>query len=298
MITRPMLAEKVEDKNKLNFPMIATPKIDGIRCLRPDQRVLTRSFKPIPNKYIRNLLEKILPIGADGELISGDNFQDVTSHIMSFEGTPDFRYCMFDYVPDGDTTKPYHKRLEVMDKWYESVSPEIKKYIFVLPYVIINSLEELNAYEDRCLTEGYEGVILRKKDGPYKCGRSTWKERYLLKLKKFTDSEAAILGFMEQMINTNEQMEDKFGLSERSTRAEGMKPAGILGKFIAKDCKTGLEFNCGTGIGLTLELRKTIWENQDRYLGKMFKYKYQDYGIKDLPRLPVWLGFRDEKDMG
>jgi DNA ligase-1 len=45
------------------------------------------------------------------------------------------------------------------------------------------------------------------------------------------------------------------------------------------------------------ELRLSIWENPEKYLGKLIKYKYQNFGIKVAPRLPVFLGFRDESDL-
>ena len=292
-----MLACDCEDKKALEWPMIATPKVDGIRCLRPDERVLTRSFKPIPNKHIRDILERILPIGADGELFSSEMFNQVTSDVMSEDGTPDFKYCMFDFVPNGNLNVPYEDRLSEMDRWYKNASDEVKKYVFILPWTIINSLEELNVYEDKVLAEKHEGAMLRTFTSPYKCGRSTFRERYLLKVKQFKDSEARVLGFEEQLTNTNETTLDEFGLTERSTKEEGMKPAGTLGKFICVDIHNGMEFNCGTGKGLTKVLRQQIWDNRDQYIGKIFKYKYQVHGTKDKPRLPVWLGFRDERDM-
>ena len=46
-ITKPMLAGKCERPDALNFPVLATPKLDGIRCLKIGGRALTRSFKPI-----------------------------------------------------------------------------------------------------------------------------------------------------------------------------------------------------------------------------------------------------------
>lgn len=44
-------------------------------------------------------------------------------------------------------------------------------------------------------------------------------------------------------------------------------------------------------------LRSEIWNNQSKYIGKLVKYKSQKVGEKDAPRFPVFLGFRDLKDM-
>jgi len=53
MITKPMLAGKCTNKNNIKYPVLATPKLDGIGCLVIDGNAVSRTFKPIPNKYIR-----------------------------------------------------------------------------------------------------------------------------------------------------------------------------------------------------------------------------------------------------
>ena len=70
-----------------------------------------------------------------------------------------------------------------------------------------------------------------------------------------------------------------------------------LGKFVVRDCKSGVEFECGTGQGLTKELRVELWKDRANLVGKFIKYKFVPSGSKDRPRFPVWLGFRDKIDM-
>jgi DNA ligase-1 len=297
MITKPMLADKVKDVGELGFPLIASPKVDGIRCLNPDGRILTRSFKPVPNAHIRTILKRLLPVGSDGELFSADNFQQCTSDIMSEDGEPEFQFCMFDFVPNGDIAMPYVKRMEAMLEWFKTASPEQRKIIKPLPFQVVNNVDELREYEKQALADGFEGVMLRDPNGPYKCGRSTWREGYLLKLKIFLDSEAEVVGLEEMMHNDNKLEKDELGHAKRSSAKAGKIPAGKLGKFIVVDMKTGVEFKCGTGEGLTMEMRQEIWDNRDSYLGKIIKYKYQPHGVKNKPRCPIWLGFRDLRDM-
>jgi hypothetical protein len=43
--------------------------------------------------------------------------------------------------------------------------------------------------------------------------------------------------------------------------------------------------------------RKEIWDNKEKYLGKLAKIKYQEAGKLIRPRFPVWLGFRDPSDL-
>lgn len=70
--------------------------------------------------------------------------------------------------------------------------------------VEIGSAAELAAYKEKCLSEGYEGVMVRDPAGPYKCGRSTEREGWLLKIKRFEDAEAEVLETYEGMSNYNE----------------------------------------------------------------------------------------------
>ncbi len=294
MITKPLLASPA-DMNKIEYPLLGSPKLDGIRAIVVGGRLLSRSFKPIPNIHINKELLKHVKDGFDGEIMLRDpkaTFQDITSAVMSIEGNPDFVYCVFDYVYDSLFT-PYYLRVKKLCEVAEG-----NKYIRVIKPRLIKDRESLDAYETACLEEGYEGIMVRSPSSMYKCGRSTVKESILLKIKRFEDSEAVILSVFEKMKNNNEQEKDELGHSKRSTKKEGMTPTGTLGGFIVKDIKTGVTFSIGSG--LNDETRSKIWKSKDDYTGKIVKYKYQPYGVKDetgVPRFPVYVGFRSEIDM-
>src|SRR5690606_23922036 len=135
-------------------------------------------------------------------IVPGMPFNKISSAIMSDGGEPDFRFCVFDYVSTS-LTEPYKQRmarLEALDlpDFCEKVLP-----------AVINSKEELIDFEKKCLEAGYEGIMVRSPDSPYKCGRATLKQGWLLKVKRFKDSEATIIGFEEQMENTNEATIDE-----------------------------------------------------------------------------------------
>lgn len=296
-IKKPMLAAAIENVDELPFPMIASPKLDGIRCLKIDGAVVSRSLKPIANKFIRARLEEILPEGADGEIMSGDTFQATTSAVMSHSGEPEFVFWMFDHVDDiGGLGEPYIDRARRLKNLWGKLR-KIDTPIRVVPVKVIRTVDELLAYEAKCLARGYEGVILRDPQGPYKCGRSTLRQAWLLKLKRFTDAEAEVIGLEEQYTNTNEATVNELGYTKRSSAKAGKVPAATLGKLKVRDCETGIEFSIGTGKGLTADLRARIWTYPEFFIGQIVKYKYQPIGVKVAPRLPIFLGFRDERDM-
>jgi DNA ligase-1 len=236
-ITKPMLAGKCEQPDQLKFPVLATPKLDGIRCLKIGGRALTRSFKPISNQFIREWIEANLPDGVDGELmLRGGTFSQTASAVGGRDGQPDFVFHVFDLVAEG-TAQRYDHRMANLE-FLKITSPHVAK---VLP-VKIHNARELADYEERCLAEGYEGVMVRDPAGPYKCGRSTEREGYLLKIKRFEDAEAVILSTYEGMTNQNEAGVDAFGRTKRSLSQAGMVGRGELGGFVVRSLESGVEF--------------------------------------------------------
>ena len=287
-IQKPLLAGKF-DSGKAKFPYAATPKIDGIRFLIVGGAALTRSFKPIRNEYLQKILSSNLPEGIDGELTSGSTFQECSS-IMRIKGEPDFKVWIFDFVNPKGEVKPYKERMNELRK-FESFN--IPSYEILFPTIVSNQ-EQIDLLMINNLNAGYEGLMLRDPNGIYKFGRSSVKENILLKVKEFVDDEAEIIAFREKMVNTNEGLKDNFGRTKRSSSQDGLKPSGTLGGFILRN-SVGLEFSCGSG--LNDALRDEIWKNKSKYLGKLVKYKYMSKGIKELPRHPVFIGFRDETDL-
>lgn len=282
-----MLAGKF-DPAKAKFPYIATPKIDGIRFLMVDGIAVSRTFKPIRNKHIQELL-RYLPDGIDGELTSGDTFQASTSAIMRIEGEPKFKVWIFDYVdPDISYIRPFTERVQYLDQMCCPFEFE------VLRGGLIHDLVALEQLETILLQEGYEGVMLRDPNGTYKFGRSTVKDNILLKVKRFEDDEAIVIGIEEKMSNQNIAEKDNFGRTKRSSALDGMVGADTAGALVVKN-KEGLVFSIGSG--LNDKIREEIWSNQKEYIGKLVKYKYFPVGVKELPRHPVFLGFRDPDDI-
>ena len=283
-----MLSGKVKDVNTLKYPILVSPKLDGIRCVIVDHKALTRSLKPIPNDHIRKTLEATGLNNLDGELITEGTFNTVSSGVMSQAGEPNFTYFVFDYI---DADLPFNTRQSMLNGFRLNLFPFIK----IVPQTLAHNTEELLALEVEALAKGYEGVMTRDPLGPYKYGRSTEKEGYLLKLKRFKDSEAEVIDMIEQMHNTNEATKDNLGRTERSSKKEGLIGAGMLGSLMVKDIKTGVSFEIGTGYDR--DQRIEIWLNKKKYIGKIVKYKYQELSEYGIPRFPVYLGLRAKEDM-
>lgn len=293
------------DFSKIKYPVYASPKLDGIRCSIVDGKALSRTLKPIPNKHISSQLSDVRLSGLDGELIVGSPtsktcYTDSVSNVMAFDKVPEYTFFVFDMhnVVLGRPFKedrPFYERRQTMldslgnGKW--GLFPQI----CLLEQNLLANEDDMLEYEAAKVEEGYEGIILRSPEAPYKHGRSTVNEGYMLKVKRFEDSEATIIGFEEEMFNGNEAQTNELGRTKRSTAAAGLSGKNTLGAFLVRDVNTGVEFSIGTG--LTAAQRLEAWGMRDRLVGCLAKYKFFPVGVKDKPRHPVFLGYRHSADM-
>lgn len=291
---KPMLAVDCGGVDTLQLPAIASPKLDGVRAIISADGVLSRSLKPIPNRRVQELFSG-LPIGLDGELLAGnpcapDVYRKTVSMVMSDDApVTGLVYHVFDYQVD----QPFRARHRLLKTLFLGL--ENTAAITMVPQIDVTRLEDLLALEDKWVGAGYEGVILRKPDSPYKHSRSTAKEGYLLKLKRFVDGEARVIGVTELMHNGNEATTNALGHTERSHKKAGLEPTGTMGTLVVQDVKTGVEFEIGTGF--TAKERQAIWHVKEEVkAGWLAKYKHFPSGAKDKPRHPVFLGWRDRRD--
>lgn len=282
---KPMLAGEV-DLAKLKYPCAASPKLDGCRAVVIDGVVMSRKLKPIPNRYVQSLFGKPEFEGYDGELICGsptdpDLFRNTQSAVMSEDGEPDAFFLVFDNIRD--TTLPWRER-------YKSLVSANR--VVKVPHRLVPSERELLALQDGWVSRGFEGVMVRAIEGRYKFGRSTTNEGLLLKLKTFCDAEFKVVGVQERMRNENEATIDELGHTKRSSHKENKVGRGDLGALVLEGpCGT---FTCGTGF--TDSERASLWVDQQKLIGRWAKVKYFSGGMKDAPRFPVFLGFREEMD--
>lgn len=284
MTFKPLLASPA-DLDNLRFPLLASPKLDGVRAIVKDGVVLSRSLKKIPNLHVQSLFGKRNNL--DGELIVGAPtsktcYTDTVSGVMRISGTPDVTFHVFDSI--GQPDAPYGQRRPMVGGL---------KHYWEVPQLVVKNLDELLEHEERYLELGYEGLILRDPEGRYKFGRSTTKEGILLKLKRFTDSEFEVIGYEERQHNGNEATTNELGRTKRSSHKANKSGLGDLGALVLQGA--GFTFNCGTGFDDAT--RKALWAIRDNGLvGRIAKIKHFEIGAKTAPRHPVFLGFRNEID--
>lgn len=303
--TRVMLAASFDDADlvdlghavhqHVSFPVLASPKIDGIRFTVVNGVAQSRSGKPLPNQLFQELCKQDKMQGLDGEVVVGQNpactntaygtlFNRTQSAIMTASGNPDFSVHIFDDITNpGD---PFLARnFSARNRVYAINYPHVK----YVEHRELYTSEQVLYYEEEALEAGYEGLMLRSPTAPYKFGRSTLKQQGLIKIKRFKDDEATVVGFEALERNTNEQVRNEFGLAKRSSHKAGKIADDLLGKLIVEHPKWG-RFSIGSG--LDDDTRKKVWHNKSDYLGKLVTYKYQAHGTFAKPRTPIFKGFR------
>lgn len=291
---KPMLAKDGNPRD-LSYPVFLQVKLDGIRAVVKDGKVLSRSLKLIPNLEIQTALGRPEYEGLDGELIVGDPaapgcMQATTSFVMAPHKTgAEWAFYAFDVHDLPDST--YQERRNVV------LRQSALMYVKPVYTVICQTPEDVEDQEAMLLAQGHEGVILRDPAGLYKYGRSG-KKGPLIKVKKFIDFEATIVGHYELQHNGNEAKTNALGRTERSTAKAGKTGLGTLGGLILRAINgphAGQEFRCGTGFDAAK--RAELWAVRHTLAGGFVKIKSFPVGVKDAPRFPVFLGFRDERDM-
>lgn len=297
---KPMLAATIEDESKLVFPLMASPKIDGVRAvISKDGLLMSRSSKEIPNRWTQSIVAprgcgSILS-GLDGELVVGnprapDCFNTTSSGVMAHSGEPAVSLLVFDCFERPDM--PFRERYGDAKRKLERARLVGGASVYLLDHMLVKNLEELRAVEETWLMMGYEGAMLRDPIAPYKFGRSTLREGSLMKLKRFVDSEAVIISVEELMHNDNEETT---AAGRRSTKKDGLRSGGVLGALVVQDLKTHVKFKVGSGF--TAKDRAYLWATHARLPGQIIKYKYFPTGNVAAPRFPTFLGFRNALDM-
>lgn len=306
---KPLLAGKfIEEKVAKKLPLFGQTKFDGIRIFQNDGPT-TRSLLAPRSEQIHSFFshnrDKLL--GFDGEIICGEPeakgcYSLTDSSVMSFNKPhEDMRYYVFD---KWDEPLPFEERANIIDELCLKYENDWIGNIRVIPAErkLLRTIEEVwEFYEEQTLI-GHEGIILRRPDSYYKFGRGSPVQCECIKMKEggWIDTEVLITGFYEENENTNEATLDNLGNTKRSGHKENLIGKETLGGLeISGKLFDGRNFEgrVGGGEGFTKLTRQRYWNTREDLVGKIAKIKYFKVGIKDKPRFPQFLGFRDPLDM-
>lgn len=290
--------------DEIRYPNLVQPKIDGAKMLVREGKQLGRSLKPFANKFLNEFFSKDEFNGLEGEMIAGfdpagpDLCRKTTSMINTIDLVPtEFCFVVFDCFEDESITfGHYHERLLVASIRVEALQKKYGHHISCISpgTRITHCRNTLNNAIEVFYEHGYEGTVIWNPAGFYKNGRVTAKSQEVVRVKPYKDDEAVVIAVIESMENQNESKINELGLAERSSHKENKVAKGLVGSLICK--YNGEQIRVGAGT-MKHDERKYFFDNQHEIIGKTIKFKSLDFGVKDKPRHPVFLGFRAKADM-
>lgn len=272
---------KITDPVK--YPVRVEAKLDGLRLIAVknhcDVSLFTRSGTPIETlpkivQAIKDLKEDNIVL--DGEVM-GEDWNESASVVMSSKSKKDdstMRYHVFDIVDFSawqQQVSKTHYRARLLDLQLTIGDTEGTPFRYVKS-TTANDETELREFYNECLTEGYEGVMLKRLDTPYQWKRTD----AILKMKPVATEEGVIVGWH---------------LSPEKT-----KRAGQFGGFHVLT-KNGVVTKVGGGY--TDAQKKQIQaEGPDTYIGRIAEVEHQPPFTNDGKlRFPVFSRFRDPADV-
>ena len=286
-------------KEDLDFPIIASIKLDGLRCIIKDGKLFSSHLKEFKNPNLLEKFKDLMEISKednlifDGELYSHElDFNVISGNIRSLSQNiyDSIYFWCFDIIDKTQEDLPYKDRLiRVKRKATRLMLCDMKE---VETHWISNK-EQLDELFDLTLKKGYEGLITRKPDSKYKFGRATPKSQELLKWKPFMTFDAKIKGVTQQYISTAEAQYNELGKSYRSHKKDDMITIERAASF---ECLMEDGTEISVSIGQEEEHRDYVWNNQNEFIGEWIEFKGMIVGSKDKPRHPIFIRYRDSKD--
>jgi ATP-dependent DNA ligase len=267
---QPMLAQDYDKrKNKIKFPILSQPKLDGIRCIAKADGLWTRNGKEIisaPHIFesLQPLFEEYPDLILDGELYTSNkdvDFNTIISCVRKTKPTPQdleiskqyIEYHVYDLPNlEGEKENTDWRLYRLLDLITYFKPPFIK----VVEDYKLYSFEEIDNKLAEYISQGYEGQILRDPNSFYENKRSSG----LLKHKTFHDEEFTIIGYAEGV--------GKFSNKLATLRVD----------------VNGVETDCT--INGTMEYLTELFQIKETLIGKQCTVKYFEKTVDGSLRFP------------
>lgn len=261
----PMLA-KAPGKGNISFPAWIQPKLNGICNLAesgPDVLHHSRGGHYFETVYHLDKWMKEInpPAPLHGELYKhGWSLQKIGSYTKNLK--PDYdvlEYWVYDIAWLG---VPYDGRLRWMEDNIYNLPKECQ--IKYTPTFIVNNMEDAIVYHDGFVLHGYEGAMLKNKNGLY---MFQFNSSDIEKMKNFDDAEFTIVG--------------------------GKEGSGLDAGCIIYRCETetGLQFDVRPRG--TVEFRQKLFRDLHKDIGQPLTVRFPEYTDSGIPSQPVGLVVRD-----
>jgi DNA ligase-1 len=268
----PMLAKDFRKyEHRIVFDAYVQPKLDGVRCLshKKGNKIIFTSRNGNIFQHLEHIKDELLKTGwyknglyLDGELFTKKldpeqikgavNIKNLTPERVKL--TKKIEYHIYDMMDLKRPNLTFEQRHTVLKKMF-------KRYKYIKPVRTekIKSVKDIHKYHDIFVKEGYEGVIIRNRDGKYAINQRSID---LQKYKEFFDDEFKIIGYKS---------------------GQGNEDGTIVFHCL---CKKGKDSFHVRPEG-SREERRRLYNIGKSLIGKKLTVKYQSIGKTGCPLNPV-----------
>ena len=299
---KPMLAENIKPE-QMTQPSYGSLKLEGVRfVIHPDEGLIGRSLKPFNNQllYEREDIKQIEQYCAENSIIlegefyvHGWTFNKIDSAIRG-NGNIDaneLELHVFDcYVPKQPTCTFHVRYAFYKYAVNELVSAGVKKLHYV-EQTLMKSAEDVRSAYCWAIENGYEGFVLKARDGYYKMGRSTLKQQLFTRIKPEETYDCVVLDIIERQENLCESEVNELGYLKKRQDKDQKRATGMAQTALVYTPQFGEIHKVSLTRGLTDPDRMLIWENADNYKGKCMQFvgiPVPGQNISRSPRFDKW----------
>jgi ATP-dependent DNA ligase len=274
----PMRAVLLEgNEHKLRFPVYVQAKLDGFRgIVRKDDNIKILSINGLPYKHLDVIKKQLSSFPLlnkntflDGEIYLHDRPISELRRVMGRkfieslemkEIENKIRFVIFDWYDLTDVNRPFSHRWEQLEKAYFNWKP-LHSRVELDYTVIVKNRKDMLKERDLLLKKGYEGIVVRNKDGIYLPGKRS--------VDVFRSKE-----FKKNIFKIVDAIEGK-----------GENKGTVIWKLECLGDKNKYFYSKPMG---TREERREWYKNKDRYIGKKLEVKYMEIGDNGcVTRFPV-----------
>jgi DNA ligase 1 len=229
-------------------------KLDGVRAYWNGKEFLSKNGNKI---YSPSWFTKDFPnFELDGELwTKRDDFENIQAIVLDKKPSSKWQEITYNIFEVPNVKGNFDKRLEKIRN-YLNKNPN--KFIKIIPQIICKNDTQLNDYLEKLVDEKAEGLILKNPKLEYFSGRS----ENILKVKKFYDDEALVIGLNYSKVNEFKSLKVKL--------------------------KNGIIFNLGGGFS-------DMQRKNPPKIGDIVTFKYYDLTKNSKPKFASFLRIRKEE---
>ena len=311
------------DLGKIQYPIFASLKLDGVRFLIFDGKMLSRRMEPLHPETVKRFQPIIdwaaeADVCLDGEIWSPNlKFNQIQTALAHPKPDDGLKLYVFDIltIPEwysskswkdadaGDYLTLFNHRVVHYIEWCKQHDPDKRFLVPVEQHTCLNA-EQVQEQLEQARSQGGEGLMLKSPTSYYIHSRTTAVQNIFWKLKFWAECNARIVGFKQGKTLTEEARENNI---ERSALGN-LKRGHRKGDRVEVDKVGSVEveitddqiFPKGTSVfvGFTeqaYDLRTQInWDNKETYIGKHVDIVFQEHGSKSKPRMGRILRLRSD----